>query len=93
MLCAPGPAAVALPEDLYRDIRRTARQTNLSIADTIRQSIKLGLPRVIEVLSSDLVRPMSHEERRRCYEGPNPEFDALEHHCASMVQPIVPEEE
>jgi hypothetical protein len=34
--------------------------------------------------SAEELRPFTPEECRLAYEVPNPEFDALEHHCASL---------
>jgi len=59
-------------------------------ADIMRQSMKLGLPRLREHLSTHPLKdlePMSRAESRRCYQQPNPEFDALEHHLASLPSP------
>ncbi|HEY5915641.1 MAG TPA: hypothetical protein VJA21_34075 [Verrucomicrobiae bacterium] len=82
---------VNLPADLYGDIRRTAKQTSLSMADAIRQSLRLGLPVLREKLAAEHVKPFSKAECRQSWEVPNEEFDALEHHCARLPQPA-PEE-
>ena len=53
----------------------------------MRQSIKLGLPKLREQLSPDplkSLKPLSRAESRRCYRQPNREFDALEHHLAGL---------
>lgn len=39
--------AVPLPAGLHRDVKRGARETGLSQADVMRQSIRLGLPRFV----------------------------------------------
>jgi len=39
---------LALPSDLLKEIRKTAKATGLSLADTMRQSIKLGAPKLRE---------------------------------------------
>jgi hypothetical protein len=41
---------LAMPKDLLREVRRTAEQTGLSMADTMRQSMKLGLHKLVEQL-------------------------------------------
>jgi hypothetical protein len=33
------------------------------------------------------LKPLSKAESRRCYQQTNPEFDALEHHLASLPCP------
>jgi hypothetical protein len=78
---------LAIPDDLLGEVRRVAKRTSLSLADTMRQSMKLGLPKLDQELARDHLKPLTKEERRQCWEDPNPEFDALEHHCASLPQP------
>jgi hypothetical protein len=61
------------------------------MADIMRQSMKLGLPKLRDQLSPDPLRnlkPLSRAESRRCYQQPNREFDALEHHLASLPSPL-----
>jgi len=41
---------LALPPDLLAEVRRTAKATGLSMADAMRQSMKLGLPKLKEQL-------------------------------------------
>ena len=82
-----------MPEDLYEEVRRIAARTGLSMADTMRQSVRLGLPKLEEQLSlRPELKPFTRDEIRRAYEVPNPEFDALEHHCAQLPVPA-PEED
>ena len=90
-----GTYPLAVPTKLLREVRKAARQTGLSMADTMRQSMKLGLPKLVEQLSADSLKslkPFTAEESRRCFETADPEFDALAAHCASLPVPI-PEEE
>ena len=75
---------LALPSDLLKEIRKTAKATGLSLADTMRQSIKLGAPKLREQLEPSKLKPFSREEVRRAYHVPNQEFDDLEHHCARL---------
>lgn len=44
---------LAMPKDLLREIRRTSKQVGLSMADTMRQSMKLGLHKLIEQLGEN----------------------------------------
>ena len=37
---------LGLPEELMDEVKRTAADTHLSMADAMRQAIKLGLPQV-----------------------------------------------
>jgi hypothetical protein len=85
---------LAVPSDLLKDLRKAAQQTGLSMADTMRQSMKLGLPGLVTRLSPDPVKnlkPFTAAESKRCFATPDPEFDALAAHCASLPVPI-PEE-
>lgn len=41
---------LAMPKDLLGELRRAAKQTNLSMADTMRQSMRLGLDKLVERL-------------------------------------------
>ena len=52
--------------------------------------MKLGLPKLRDQLSPDplkKLKPLSKAESRRCYQRPNREFDALEHHLANLPSP------
>jgi hypothetical protein len=80
-----------VPPDLLKDLRKVAQQTGLSMSDTMRQSMKLGLPSLVERLSPDPLKnlqPFTQEETRRCFGRPEPEFDALAAHCAALPVPI-----
>jgi hypothetical protein len=80
---------------MLQTLREASKDLGLSVADVMRQSIKLGLPTLRQQLSTEQtlkrLRPFTQEECRQCWEVPNPEFDALEHHCASLP-PSTPEE-
>jgi len=81
---------LAVPPELLGEVRQASVDLGLSMADIMRQSMKLGLPRLREHLSTHPLKdlePMSRAESRRCYQQPNPEFDALEHHLASLPSP------
>jgi len=81
---------LAVPAELSREVRRASEDLGLSLADIMRQSMKLGLPKLREQLSPDPLKdlkPLSRAESRRCYRQPNREFDALEHHLASLPSP------
>ena len=64
------------------------------MADTMRQSMKLGLPGLVTQLTPsphNNLKPFTPAESRRCFAIPDPEFDALAAHCASLPAPL-PEE-
>lgn len=53
-----------LPPTLAREIRRTARATGLSLAEVVRQSLRLGLRQLREQLGADRVtnvEPLSNQ--------------------------------
>ncbi|HZM04884.1 MAG TPA: hypothetical protein VFC44_17935 [Candidatus Saccharimonadales bacterium] len=86
-----GTYPLAVPADLIGEVRKASQDLGLSMADIMRQSMKLGLPKLREQLSPDPVRnlkPLSKAESRRCDQRPNREFDALEHHLASLPCPV-----
>jgi len=78
---------LVIPRDLLKEMRKTAKETGLSLADAMRQSMKLGAPRLREHLGSARLKPFTKEEERRAWGVPNAEFDALEHHCAGLPKP------
>ena len=80
---------LAMPSELLRQVRRAAKQTGLSMADAMRQSMKLGLPKLVAELACSKVTPMTAAEARRTYA--NTEWDALEH--AMVVGTEIPEPE
>lgn len=65
---------LALPPALLREIRRTAKETGLSLADAMRQSLKLGLPKLREQLAAGRVTnvdPLPDEVQERIYSQPD----------------------
>ena len=79
---------LAMPTELLVQIRRAAKTTGLSMADTMRQSMRSGLPKLVEELSPlKGFRALTAEECRRCWEQPNPEFDAVESEMAKRHFP------
>jgi hypothetical protein len=44
---------LGLPDELMEEVKRTAADTHLSMADALCQAIKLGLPRVREGVSKE----------------------------------------
>lgn len=73
-----------MPAELLGQMRDAAKRTDLSIADARRQSMRLGLPKLLERFRGERLQPFTADECRVAYRTPNPEFDALEHHCASL---------
>lgn len=81
---------LAMPTNLLGEVRRTAKETGLSVADAMRQSMKLGLPKLRAQLSTAKAKPMTAEEARRAF-APNPEWDGLE--SAMAKRPVRPPED
>jgi len=48
---ATTPLPLAMPDDLLRQVRKVAKETGLSNSDVIRQSVKLGFPKLKEQLA------------------------------------------
>ena len=76
-----------LPRELLKEVRQSAKKTGLSLAETMRQSMKLGLPQLTDKLTNGHRGPLTKEECQQCWGGPGDEFDALASHCASLPVP------
>jgi hypothetical protein len=65
---------LAMPKDLLSEIRRAAKKTNLSMADTMRQSMRLGLHKLVQQLATGQritnVDPLSDKAMDRYYSRP-----------------------
>jgi hypothetical protein len=80
---------LAVPEDLLGEVREAAKETGLSIADAMRQSMRLGLPKLREQLATLKDQPLSTEEVRGAF-SQNSDWDALE--SAMVRRPVRPPE-
>ena len=62
---------LAMPKELLAEVRRAARKTGLSMADTMRQSMKLGLDPLVRKLAPPPritnVDPLPDDVLNRCY--------------------------
>ena len=65
---------LAVPDDLYAEVKSTATDTHLSMADVMRQSMKLGLPRLRKQFQVKgrvtNVDPLSEKALARIYARP-----------------------
>ncbi len=63
---------VPLPKELYGELRRTARQTKVTMADAMRQSIRFGLPifraRLLSPERVTNVDPLPDRAARKLYD-------------------------
>jgi len=76
-----------MPEDLLGEVRETAAATGLSVAAAMRQSMKLGLPRLRRQLAPRAaVKPFTQAEAKRAF-GPDPEGDAIAARLACRRRP------
>jgi hypothetical protein len=81
-----------MPDDLLADIRAAARDTGLSQADVVRQSVKAGLPKIRKQFQAERkLKPFTKAESREAF-GPDREWDSLEKAMASRA-PLPPEED
>ena len=84
------PVPLALPDDLLKEVESAASATGLSKQDIMRQSMKLGLPRLRKNLRSARgLKPFTQAESRAAF-GPDPEWERLE---AAMARRSVPKPE
>ena len=67
---------LTLPLDLLRELRQTAQTAGVSLADAMRQSLELGLPKLKEQLVKPGLRPFTPEEAKEAF-APDPEWDAV----------------
>lgn len=71
---------LSIPATLLREVRRTAKETGLSTADAMRQSIKLGLPKLKEQIAAGRitnVEPLPDKKARRLYSQPDDDAEAI----------------
>ena len=85
---------LAMTEELLAQVRETSIETGLSMADTMRQSMKLGLPTLRKRLArkkspAPNLKPFTKAEARRAF-GPDREWDQLE--SAMARRPVSPPE-
>jgi hypothetical protein len=81
------PYPLALPEDLLREVRATAAVTGLSLAAAMRQSMKLGLPRLrAQLAPATTLKPFTRAEAKRAF-APDPQGDALAARLARRRRP------
>ena len=75
---------LAIPKDLLKHVRRAAKKTGLSMADTMRQSMKLGLDPLVRNLTPPAritnIDPLPDQVLERYYSRPerdDPGIDQL----------------
>jgi hypothetical protein len=84
---------LAMPQNLLREVRAVAKDTGLSLADTMRQSMKLGLPKLREDLATAKVTnvtPLPALVARKLYAQPDDDNDSIQQFMA-VQSPAVEE--
>jgi hypothetical protein len=81
---------LAMPDDLLDEVRQTAKVTGLSMADAMRQSMKLGLPKLREQLCTADLKPFTAKEIKAAFKR-DKEWEAFE--SAMTNTPVSPPEE
>jgi hypothetical protein len=79
---ATTPYPLRLSGELQRQIREAARSTHLEQSEVMRQSIRLGLPRLLKELSETSpltnVKPFPKGTLARAYRHSDPAWDRVE---------------
>ena len=71
---------LAVPIELYEEVRKTAKAASLSIADIMRLSLKAGLPLVSAQLDAGRVtnvEPVPYRVARKLYEQPEDDEEGI----------------
>jgi hypothetical protein len=71
---------LAVPDDLVREVRAAAKDTGLTMAEAMRQSIRLGLPRLREALAAGRVTnvdPLPDKIARKLYSQPEDDTEGI----------------
>jgi hypothetical protein len=80
---------LATPKDLLMEVRRAAKETGLSMADTIRLSMKFGLSRLVQQLGKQRritnVDPLPEDVLERIYSRPERDDQGLDHWVAAQA--------
>jgi hypothetical protein len=85
-----GTYPLAMPDELLDEVRRTAKATGLSMADAMRQSMRLGLPKLREQLATASLKPLTEREIKVAFKR-DKDWEAFE--AAMTNAPVWPPEE
>ena len=76
---------LAMPKELLTEVRQAARKTGLSMADTMRQSMKLGLDKLVRELGRQTritnVDPLPDAVLERVYSRPERDEKGIRRAC------------
>ena len=81
------PYPLAMPSDLLREMRKLAKESGLSIADTMRQSMKLGAPLLRQLVGGRVtnVDPLSEDRAQALYSQPDDDTDGIKVFMAAQA--------
>lgn len=82
---------LTLPTDLLQEARQTANEAGLSLADTMRQGLKLGLPQLREQSTGARITnvpPLSDAVARQLYSQPDDDAEAIKQFMATQPTDI-----
>jgi hypothetical protein len=82
---------LALPPELLGEVRKAAKETGLSLADAMRQSMKLGLPKLREQLATGRitnVTPLPDRVARHLYAQADDDAEAISLFMAAQSKGI-----
>jgi hypothetical protein len=82
---------LAWPEDVLGQMKQAAKQTGLSTADIMRQSAKLGLPRLLEQIGAGRVtnvEPLPYKVARALYSKPDDDAEVTRVFMAAQSKAV-----
>jgi hypothetical protein len=82
---------LAMPADFLNEMKQAAKATGLSTAAAIRQSAKLGLPKLLEEMGTGRVTnvaPLPDKVARALYAEPEDDADGIRRFMAAQSKSI-----
>ncbi len=82
---------LAVPADFLREMKQAAKETGLSTAATIRQSAKLGLPKLREQMAVGRVTnvaPLPDKVARALYSQPDDDAESIRLFMAAQSKSV-----
>ncbi|HEY6170098.1 MAG TPA: hypothetical protein VI454_18820 [Verrucomicrobiae bacterium] len=84
---------LALPDDLYEEVKAAAAVTHLSVPDVVLQSMKLGLPKLRERLAAESGRitnvdPLPDEVLAEIYARPERDEAGIDRLVAAQAKGV-----
>jgi len=82
---------LAVPADLHKEIRTAAERAHVSMADVMRQSIKLGLPKFREQFPGGRITnvdPLPKQVARKLYSEPDDDEEGIKQFMAAQARNV-----